>query len=146
MENTKLRFLSDTADLLTRETNTSALADSLTNLLKREISLKCFNIYAFDNITNTMRDCINDWNIIEDSPEVYLAYENIKEHDFVINSKAYKLPTVISDITLKIDSLCMPIVKDNKDFGIIKLDFESDTSVNMEFLFLMKIFIFHQIS
>ena len=140
MENSKLSFLSDTADLLTGETSPSALADSLTALLKKEIALKTFNMYAFDSVTNTMRDCINGWNIIEDSPEIYIAFQNIKEHDFVINSKAYKLPASIGEITLKINSLFMPIVKDEKVFGLIHLEFEENTSVNMEFLFLMKIF------
>lgn len=140
MENTKLKFLSDIADLLTKELSTSDLADGLTDLLKKEISLKELNIYAFDNVTNTMRDCINGWNIIEDAPEIYMAYQNIREHDFVINSKAYKLPASIGEITLKINSLFMPIVKDEKVFGLIHLELEENTSVNMEFLFLMKIF------
>ena len=34
----------------------------------------------------------------------------------------------------------MPIVKEEKVFGLINLEFEAGTSVNMEFLFLMKIF------
>jgi hypothetical protein len=62
-------------------------------------------MYIFDNITHTMRDCINSWGIIENDSFIYTAFENIKEHDFVINSKAYKLPAVIGEITLKINSL-----------------------------------------
>lgn len=140
MTKTKLQFLSDIADILTKESETQALAEGLTVLLKQEISLQSFNIYAYDNVTNTMRDCINSWSIIENTPEIYMAYQNIKEHDFVINSKAYKLPSSLGDITLKISSLYMPIVKDGKVFGLIHLDFEENTSVNIEFLFLMKIF------
>ena len=34
----------------------------------------------------------------------------------------------------------MPIVKNEKVFGLIEVDFEEDTAVNMQFLFLMKIF------
>ena len=140
MSKDKLQFLSQVSDLLTQEIDTAELINGLKVLLSVFAEVKKLNIFVFDNVTNTMRNCADSWSIVEDSSDIYKLYESIKNQDFVINSKAYKLPTVISDITLKIDSLCMPIVKDNKDFGIIKLDFESDTSVNMEFLFLMKIF------
>ena len=140
MSKDKLQFLSQVSDLLTQEIDTAELINGLKVLLSVFAEVKKLNIFVFDNVTNTMRNCADSWSIVEDSSDVYKLYENIKNQDFVINSKAYKLPSVISDITLKIDSLCMPIVKDNKDFGIIKLDFDSDTSVNMEFLFLMKIF------
>ncbi len=140
MSKDKLHFLSKTADILTREIDTSELARELKTLLNDFAGLNNLNIFVYDTVTNTMRDCVNSWSIVEDDSEVYKFFENIKGYDFVINSKAYKLPAVISDITLKITSLCMPIVKNEKDFGIIELNFEENTSVNMEFLFLMKIF------
>ena len=140
MSKDKLHFLAKVADVLTHEVDTSELTEELKTLLKDFAGIKELNIYVYDNVTNTMRDCVNSWSIVEDDSSIYKYFENIKGQDFVINSKAYKLPSVISDITLKIDSLCMPIVKDNKDFGIIELLFEDNTSVNMDFLFLMKIF------
>ena len=140
MSKDKLQFLSKVADILTKNIDTPKLTEELKSLLNDFAGLRELNIYVYDNITNTMRDCINSWNIIEDDSQIYKAFESVKEHDFVINSKAYKLPPVISDITLKIDSLCMPIVKDEKDFGIIELKFEENTSVGMDFLFLLKIF------
>lgn len=140
MSKDKLHFLAKVADVLTHEVDTSELTEELKTLLKDFAGIKELNIYVYDNVTNTMRDCVNSWSIVEDDSSIYKYFENIKGQDFVINSKAYKLPSVISDITLKIESLCMPIVKDNKDFGIIELLFEDNTSVNMDFLFLMKIF------
>ena len=140
MSKNKLQFLSKVADILTKEVSTSELAEELKSLLNDFVGLKEFNLFVYDSVTNTMRDCVNSWNIIEDDSLVYKSFESIQEHDFVINSKAYKLPPVISDITLKIDSLCMPIVKNEKNFGIIELKFEENTSVNMDFLFLLKIF------
>ena len=141
MSKDKLQFLSKVADILTKEVDTSTLSEELkTLLINNIINLKELNIYVYDSITNTMRDCINSWSIVEDGSDVYKYFINIKDNDFVINSKAYKLPAVISDITLKISSLCMPIVKDGKDFGIIELKLEENTPVNMEVLFLMKIF------
>ncbi len=136
----KLHFLSEVSDILTKDIDTTVLADELKSLLSGFKGFKGLNLYVFDNITNTMRDCINSWSIIEDGSEVYKSFESIKGQDFVINSKGYKLPAVVSDITLKITTLCMPIVKDAKDFGIMELSFEENTPVNMEFLFLMKIF------
>ena len=136
----KLHFLSKVADILTKEVDTSELAAELQMLLGNFNGFRELKIFVFDSITNTMRDCINSWSIIEDNDEIYKSFESIKGHDFVINSKAYKLPAVISDITLKISSIGMPIVKDEKDFGIMELSFEENTTVNMEFLFLMKIF------
>ena len=136
----KIQFLSKISDILTSEVDTAGLAQQLKLSLKDFINPEKLNLYIFDNITNTMRDCINSWTIIEDNPDLYNIFNSIKGYDFVINSKAYKLPPVISDITLKIGTLYMPIVKNNKVFGLIELSFEENTSVNMEFLFLMKIF------
>ena len=138
MENKELHFLSKVSDLLTREVNTSELTENLKTILGEYTVPGKFSIYVFDNVTNTLRNCAEGWSVADDNEDIYDAYEKIKEHDFVINSKAYKLPSVISDITLKINTLFMPIVKDEKVFGLIKL--EQDASVNMEFLFLMKVF------
>ena len=135
----KLQFLSRVADVLTKEVDTSELTEELNLLLKDFQGFKNINLYVFDSVTNTMRDCVNSWSILDDNSDIYTHFENIKGYDFVINSKAYKLPAVVSDITLKINSLCMPIVKNEKDFGIMELAFEDNTSVNMEFLFLFKI-------
>ncbi len=139
MTKNELQFLSNIADVLTKEVGTSELANDIKAKFDNK-SLKELNLYVYDSVTNTIRDSINGWAIIENSPEIYEAYKNIQGHDFVINQKAYKLPSVIGDITFKIDSIFMPIVKEEKVFGLINLVFESGTSVNMEFLFLMKIF------
>ena len=140
MLNEKLQFLSKTADILINDVDVRKLVEELKALLREIIPINSLNIYIYDSITNTMRDCINSWAIVEDDSDIYKSYENIKENDFVINSKAYKLPSVISDITLKISSLYMPIVRDEKVFGLIHLGFGENASMNMEFLFLMKIF------
>lgn len=139
MTKNELQFLSNIADVLTKEVDTSELANDIKATFDNK-SLKELNLYVYDSVTNTIRDSINGWAIIENSPEIYEAYKNIQGHDFVINQKAYKLPAVIGDITFKIDSIFMPIVKEEKVFGLINLEFEAGTSVNMEFLFLMKIF------
>ena len=140
MINNQLQFLSKTADILTNKFDSTRLTEELKSLLKEIISFKSLDIYIYDSVTNTMRDYINSWSIVEDRDDIYKSFKSIKGQDFVINSKAYKLPTVISDITFKINSLYMPIVRDEKVFGLININFEDNTSINMNFLFLMKIF------
>ena len=120
MSKDKLQFLSKVADVLTKEVDTSELALELKTLLNEFAKINDLKLYVYDNVTNTMCDCVDSWSIVEDNSDIYELYESLKGQDFVINSKAYKLPAVISDITLKINSLCMPIVKDGKDFGVIK--------------------------
>jgi len=140
MSDNKIQFLAKISNILTSEIDTAELVSELKILMNEIIDLKTLNLYIYDSITNTIRDCVNSWSIIEDNSHIYKAFENINQQDFVINSKAYKLPASISNITLKIESLCMPIIKDGKVFGIIELSFADNTSVDMSFLFLMKIF------
>ncbi len=141
MENKELHFLAKISDVLTKEVDTAELVSELQAVLSSFVKINKIKLYVFDNVTSTMRDCADSWNVIEDTSEIYSAFENIKEHDFVINSKAYKLPPSIGEISFKINSLFMPILKEGKVFGLVELGFDDDTSIDMEFLFLMKIFV-----
>ena len=141
MANKELHFLAKISDVLTKEVDTTELVSELQTVLSSFVKINKIKLYVFDNVTSTMRDCADSWNVIEDTSEIYSAFENIKEHDFVINSKAYKLPPSIGEISFKINSLFMPILKEGKVFGLVELGFDDDTSIDMEFLFLMKIFV-----
>ena len=146
MDINKLHFLSKTADILTKELDSSALVTELNALLKNYIDTKGLSIYVFDPNTSTLRDYAQNWSIIDETLDIaskdriYSAYENIHESDFVINGKGFKLPQTIGEISFKMDSLYMPIVKNGMVFGIIEIMFGDNNSVDMEFLFLMKIF------
>lgn len=146
MDNKKLHFLAKTADILIKELDSYDLVKELKEVLSTYISLKDLNIFVFDPNTSTLRNYAQNWCIIDETMQedvkahIYEAYEKIHGNDFVLNNKAYKLPQTISEIDLKIESLFMPIVKNGMVFGVIDIDFEENTSVNMEFLFLMKIF------
>lgn len=146
MENKELHFLAKTANILTKELDAYDLVKELKELLVSYIEIKDLNIYVFDPNTSTLRNYSQNWCIIDevmsesDKTPIYDAYNNIHGNDFVINEKAYKLPQTISDISLKIETLYMPIVKNGMVFGIIGLKFCENTSVDMKFLFLMKIF------
>ena len=144
--NKNLQFLAKTADILTKELDSYELVKELKELLKTFIELKDLNIFVFDPNTSTLRNYAQNWCIIDDVMQneckepIYKAYNDIHGNDFIINDKAYKLPQTISEIELKISSLFMPIVKNGMVFGIVGVEFVENTSVNMEFLFLMKIF------
>lgn len=146
MDNRNLHFLAKTADILTKELDSFELVKELKLLLDEYIQLKSLDIYVFDPNSSTLRNYAQNWCVIDDvmpceaREPIYKAYEQIHGNDFVINNKAYKLPQTIADISLKIQSLFMPIVKNGMVFGVIELAFVEDTAVDMEFLFLMKIF------
>ena len=95
MENKELHFLAKISDVLTKEVDTAELVSELQVVLSSFVKINKLKLYVFDNVTSSLRDCADRWNVIEDTSEIYSAFENIKEHDFVINSKAYKLPPSI---------------------------------------------------
>lgn len=140
MENKELHFLTKISNILVKEVDTAELALELKTVLETYVKINNLKVFVFDNVTSTMRDCADSWKVIEDDSEIYSAFEKIKEHDFVINSKAYKLPPSIGEVTLKVSSLVMPMLKEGNVFGLIELEFDNDTSIDMEFLFLMRIF------
>lgn len=146
MDNKKLHFLVKTADILVKELDAYDLVAELKQILSSYTSLKDLNVYVFDPNTSTLRNYAQNWCIIDEVLQeevrqpIYNAYDEIHGNDFVINNKAFKLPQTISEISFKINSLYMPIVKNGMVFGVIELIFEEDTSVDMEFMFLMKIF------
>ena len=145
MEDRNLQFLSKTADILIKELDSSELVNELNILLKSYITVKTLAIYVFDPNTSTLRDYAKAWSVIDNDMDItakesaYRAYEEIHNNDFVINNKAFKLPQSIGEISFKLDSLYIPIVKNGMVFGIIELIFDENTSVDMEFLFMMKI-------
>ena len=140
MENKELHFLSKISGLLAAEIDTTKLIAGLDAMLKEYISFESFAAYVYDSVTNTMRNCGGNWNIIEDSSEIYNIFESIKKHDFVINSKAYRLPAAIGEIKLMIKSLYIPLIKEEQVFGLLELVFSQETLIDTEFLFLIKIF------
>ena len=146
MENTNLLFLVKIANILTKELDAYDLVKELNELLSEYIPLKHLNIYVYDPNTLTLRNYAQNWCIIDETLDstvkenIYNAYEQIHGNDFVINNKSFRLPQNISDISLKINNLFMPIVKNGMVFGIIEIEPENDSELNMESLFLMKIF------
>ncbi len=146
MDSKQLHFLAKIADILIKELDAFDLVKELKEVLESYIELRNLNIYVFDPNTSTLRNYAQNWCVIDEvlqedvKEHIYNAYDDIHGNDFVINAKAFKLPQTISEISFKIDSLFMPIVKNGMVFGIIGIEFEKNTSVDMEFLFLMKIF------
>ncbi len=139
MENKYLQILIKISELLEKQIDANELAEGVKQFLQEIVAVKNLYIYVFDNITNTIRNAAEGWSVIPDDSGVYRAFSDIKNEDFIINSRAYKMPAHIGDITFKLESLFIPTAKEGQDFGLIEIDFEDNTSVNTEFLFLMKI-------
>lgn len=85
MGNRELHFLSNISGLLSAKINTENLVAELNTVLKEYIKFESFSAYVYDSVTNTMRNCGGNWDIIADSSDIYNIFESIKEHDFVIN-------------------------------------------------------------
>ena len=139
MENKYLQILIKISELLEKQIDANELAEGVKQFLQEIVAVKNLYIYVFDNITNTIRNAAEGWSVIPDDSGVYKAFSDIKNEDFIINSRAYKMPAHIGDITFKLESLFIPTAKDGEDFGLIEIDFEDNTPVNTDFLFLMKI-------
>lgn len=143
--NDQLHFLTKTADILIKELDAYELVNELKDVINTYINLRDLNIYVFDPNTSTLRNYAQNWCVIDEvlqcdiKNNIYHAYEEIHGNDFVINNKAFKLPQTIGEISFKIDSIFMPIVKNSMVFGIIELVFAENTSIDMQNLFLMKI-------
>ena len=146
MDNKKIYFLTKIADILVKELDAYDLVQELEEVLKTFINLNSLSIYVYDPNTSTLRNYAQNWCVIDEvmkeevKQPIYKAYNDIHGNDFVINNKAFRLPQILSDISFKINSLYMPIVKNGMVFGVIELIFEENTTVDMEFLFIMKIF------
>ena len=146
MDNKKLYFLTKTADILVKELDSYDLVNELKNVLSTYIELEDLNIYVFDPNTSTLRNYAQNWCVIDEvlqdcvKESIYNAYDDIHGNDFVINNKAFKLPQTISEISFKIESIYMPIVKNGMVFGVIELLFKEDQTIDMPSLFLMKVF------
>ena len=125
MDNKKLYFLAKTADILIRELDSYDLVRELKELLTSFIDLKDLNIYVFDPNTSTLRNYAQNWCVIDEVMQeevkapIYSAYNDIHGNDFVLNNKAYRLPQSIAEISIKIESLYMPIVKNGMVVGMI---------------------------
>ena len=146
MDDKNLHFLTKTAEILTKQLDSSELVQELRKDLISFFEIKDFNIYVYDPNTSTLRDYSKNWAVIDEilpvdnKESIYRAYESIHGNDFVIDNKAYRLPQTVSEISFKFNDIYIPIVRDGMVFGVITVNFPENTSVNMEFLFLMKIF------
>ena len=146
MDNKKLYFLTKTANILTKELDAYDLVNELKEVLLSYIKINSLSVYVFDPNSSTLRNYAQNWCVIDEmlkedvKASIYNAYNDIHGNDFVINNKAFKLPQTVSEVSFKINSLYMPIVKNGMVFGIIELLFDDNTEVDMGFMFLMKIF------
>jgi diguanylate cyclase (GGDEF)-like protein len=135
---------------ITKLVNTDHPADKIGEDLKKAFSAfgdaTTLNIFIIDNNTKILRDCFNEMKPLQEiyPDEVATAYNNMIDefwfNDFIINEKAYKLPQNIEQISIKVSKLAFPIMKGDDITGLIEIGFEKETSIQLSFLSVMKIF------
>ena len=145
MTNNALKILTNITETIMPEKSVSKMIINIQNIFASSFNSNKLNIYIFDQESSTMRDCSNNWSIIDDTFDkdkiqfIYKAFEEIKQHDFIINEKAYKLPANISDINIKLTSLFMPVFKIDDIMGLIEIEFENETLISLQNLALFKL-------
>lgn len=139
MENfIELNLLAEISRVLTENSNPMDIVFQLNKVFKNFITLDNLNIYVYDENTKTLRDFSKSWVIIDEfhknaqSDRLYLALAQFSQANFLINKKALKYDDIdnIKDIKLheKNNSILFPLLKKNKPYGIIELNFSKDIS------------------
>ena len=141
-----IKFLENVTKLV----NTEHPADKIGEDLRKSFSafgeIKKLNIFLMDSTTKVLRDCFNEMKPLQDfmADELATAYNNMIDefwfNDFIINGKAYKLPQKIEEIAIKVSNLTFPIMRGDDITGLIEIEFEAETSIQLSFLSVMKIF------
>lgn len=143
--NNQLQFLSRISDILIKELDSYDLVKELKEILNEYFEIQNLNIYVFDPNSSTLRNYAQNWCVIDEMLKVevkepiYNAYNEIHGNNFVINGKAFRLPSILSDINFKIETLYIPIVKNGMVFGIVELKFKENYSINISSLYIMKV-------
>lgn len=135
---------------ITKLVNSDHPADKIGGDLKKAFSsfgdATSLNIFLIDNNTKVLRDCFSDMKPLQEvyPDEVATAYNNMIDefwfNDFIINEKAYKLPQNMEEVSIKVSKLAFPIMKGDEITGLIEVGFERETSIQLSFLSVMKIF------
>ena len=138
MNTDSLHFLLEFSKLLSGSIEAEELIKELGNHLQK-YNVNNLKIFVYDTLTDTLRDSENNWSVVDENDSAYKIFEDVKKYDYVINSKGYNLPANVGEINLKIESLSMPIFNCDSVFGLIYLNFKENSTVNLEFLHLIKI-------
>jgi len=134
----ELDILANISKVLTENSNPIDIVTKLNAIFNKFIDLDKLEIYVYDENTKTLRDFSKSWIIIDEfhknaqADKLYLALAQFGQYDFFINSKAYKAESFKTPDDIKIkeknNTILFPLLKRNKPYGVIKLDFLEDIS------------------
>lgn len=141
-----IKFLENITKLVNTERPTDKIGEDLKKAFCAFGTIKTLNIFLIDTNTRVLRDCFNNMKPIPEllPDEQATAYNNMIDefwfNDFIINDKAYKLPQNIEEMCIKVSKLAFPVMKGDDITGIIEINFEAESSIQLSFLSVMKIF------
>lgn len=134
----ELNLLANISKILTENSDAMDIVGKLNQSFSKFSPLARLDIFVYDENTKTLRDFSKRWIVIEEFhknasvDKLYLALAQFSQCNFIINKKLFKTED-ISDlkpakISTKINTILFPLLKKNKPYGIIKLEFNSDIS------------------
>lgn len=134
----ELDLLANISKVLTENFEPTDIVNCLNNIFHKFINLNKLEIYVYDDNTKTLRDFSRSWIIIDDlnkniyPGKLYSILAQFSQCDFVVNEKKIKLGKFLKLKELNIvtdnNTIFFPLMKKNKPYGIIKLNFLTDIS------------------
>lgn len=132
----ELDLLANISKTLTENSNSTDIVSSLSRVFNNFVKLDKLNIYIYDENTRTLKDFAKSWVVIDEfhknaySDKLYLALAQFGQCDFFINKIAFKrddLPKLkTTKINEKGNTILFPLMKRNKPYGIIELEFSDN--------------------
>lgn len=134
----ELELLANISKVLTENSSPIDILSKLNSIFNKFINLDKLDIFVYDENTKTLRDFSRSWIIIDefhknaDADKLYLALAQFSQYDFLVNSKAYKISEALNIGEIKVEeinnTILLPLIKKNKPYGVIKLDFLGNIS------------------
>lgn len=153
----KLGFLACASKILKDNTEAFGIVAELQKLFAASFSVDNMEIYVYDENTRTLRDFSKSWVVIDefhknaDSAKLYISLAKFLQHDFLVNDLSYKMNDLEQSVSFSVNpdrnTILFSLMKGNKPFGMLKLDFNSDISSLLTKEFFTALFVFaNQIS
>ena len=134
----ELDLLANISKVLTENFEPTDIVNCLNGVFNKFISLDKLEIYVYDDNTKTLRDFSKSWIIVDDLHQnaypgkLYLSLSKFNQYDFILNEKGFKIEkfSKLKDANTdeSINTILFPLMKKNKPYGIIKLNFLTDIS------------------
>lgn len=134
----ELDLLTNISKILTENSNPMDVVSKLESVFNKYINSERLDVFVYDENTKTLRDFSKSWVVIDefhknaDADKLYLALAQFGLYDFFINAKGYKIESAIDANEIKTckdnNTILLPLMKKNKPYGLIKLNFAGDIS------------------